>query len=169
MIDFLVLHGCAAVFVGIVIVLMGWNAFNRARWDAGWNGGIDIPERRRKGYNEEDLKQFREEAASRRMLVSYVGILRGSDIWFAIALSAVTVWLWHVFAADRDWLKWIAVPCALFALAYGIADVMEDRKLSALLSRSGTIDSAEAAAASRLTRIKIGTLTASLIGGRSSC
>jgi hypothetical protein len=153
------------LFVIVVLVLLAWNGINRVRWDLN-APNIDIPEKRFAGYDARDLEAFKV-AAGHEPMISYISILRGSDMFFAVALSAVTAWLWYRVAVTPlgfVWLNWAAWPFSAMALIDGVADVAEDLKLSAVLKHEGPVDLAETAAASTLTRLKIATLTLSLIG-----
>lgn len=157
------------LFVIIVLAALVWNGIKRTRWDlarnASGSGNKRIPERRLT-YDAKDLKDF-VQASKGNVLPLYISILRGSDIGFAIALAAITVWLWYRIAVTPmgcTFLNWLALPLGAMAILYGIADVAEDLKLSSILSQPQAIDRAEAAAASTLTRIKFVTLFLSAIG-----
>jgi hypothetical protein len=50
------------------------------------------------------------------------------------------------------------------AIIYGVADVAEDSKLASILRYSQTIDRAEVAATNMLTRLKMVSLTLSVLG-----
>jgi hypothetical protein len=157
------------VFVIAVVAVLAWNGYDRVRWELAWQASgkerMDIPERRWT-YDERDLEEFAA-VAGEEMLASYVSILRRSDICFAIALAAITAFVWYRIAVtplDCDGLNWAALPFGAMAILYGIADVTEDMKLAAILRHPRSIDRAEAAATSTLTRLKRVTLLLSVIG-----
>jgi hypothetical protein len=160
-----------AAFVALVVVAMAWNAINRVRWDLGWiasgNERTFIPERCW-SYDGRDLEVFAEAADRAGMLGFYVNaILRRSDVCFAIALSAITAFIWYRIAVTpmAYWIfNWAALPLGAMAVLYGMADVAEDIKLATILNHRQSIDRADAAATNMLTRIKMVTLTLSLIG-----
>ena len=159
------------LFVVLVVLAFLWNGINRIRWELAWNAsghrGMPIPETRWT-YNAQDIEEFAETAARAGLLDGYVKeILRRSDICFAIALAAITAFLWYLIAVTpMDWvfLNWVALPLGAMAVLYGIADVAEDIKLAAILGHGHAIDSAEVAATNMLTRLKMATLTLSVIG-----
>ena len=169
--NFIVSDWRIAAFVALVVAAIAWNMFNRVRWDLAWNASGNqrtlIPERCW-SYDGRDLEVFAEAADRAGMLGFYVrAILRGSDVCFAIALSAITAFIWYRIAVTpmEYWIfNWAALPFGAMAVLYGIADVAEDIKLSTILSHPQSIDRADAAATNMLTRIKMVTLTLSLIG-----
>jgi hypothetical protein len=158
-------------FVTLVVVAIAWNAINRIRWDLAWiasgNRRTPIPERCWT-YDARDLEVFANVADRAGMLGFYVNaILRRSDVCFAIALAAITVFIWYRIAVtpmECQLFNWAALPLGAMAVLYGIADVAEDIKLATILNHRQSIDRADAAATNMLTRIKIATLTLSLIG-----
>jgi hypothetical protein len=161
-----------SAFVTLVVVAIAFNTLNRIRWDVAWiasgNRNTLIPERRW-SYDARDLEAFADAARRAGMLGFYVNtILRGSDICFAIALSAITAFIWYWIAVTPMpyWiLNWAALPFGAMAILYGIADVAEDIKLATILDQPQSIDRADAAATNMLTRIKMVTLTLSIVGG----
>jgi hypothetical protein len=160
-----------AAFVAVVIATVAWNMINRIQWDLAWiasgNERTFIPERCW-SYDAHDLEVFANAAGRAGMLGFYVNaILRRSDVCFAIALSAITAFIWYRIAVTPMvcWIfNWAALPLGAMAILYGIADVAEDIKLATILNHRQSIDRADAAATNMLTRIKMATLTLSLIG-----
>jgi hypothetical protein len=161
-----------APFFVIAIALIGWNVINRARWDVAWtragNHDYKIPERRWT-YDAQDLDEFVRKAGGDDppLLEFYRCILRGSDLAFAIAVAAMTAYIWGQIAiapVECVWLNWAALPLGAMGVLYGIADVAEDLKLSAILEHPDAIDQAETAATNILTRVKLVTICLSLIG-----
>ena len=158
-------------FIALVVVAMAWNTINRIRWDLAWiasgNRGTPIPERCWT-YDARDLEVFASVADRAGMLGLYVNaILRRSDVCFAIALAAITAFIWYRIAVtpmEYRIFNWAALPLGAMAVLYGIADVAEDLKLATILGHWQSIDRADAAATNMLTRIKIAALTLSLIG-----
>jgi hypothetical protein len=158
-------------FVALVVVAIAWNETNRFRWDLAWiasgNQRTLIPERCWT-YDARDLEVFANAADHAGMLRFYVNtILRGSDVCFAIALAAVTAFIWYWIAVtpmEYRIVNWAALPLGAMAILYGIADVAEDIKLASILNHRQSIDRADAAATNMLTRIKMVTLTLSVIG-----
>ena len=159
------------LFVVLVFAVFVWNGINRVRWELDWNASgnrsLPIPEKRW-SYDARDIEEFAGAAHRAGMLDSYrIAILRRSDLCFAIALAAITAFIWYRIAVtSMDWqiLNWAALPLGAMAILYGIADVAEDLKLAAILSHPESIDNADAAATNMLTRIKMVTLTLSVIG-----
>jgi hypothetical protein len=158
------------IFIAAVIVVLIWNGIRRVRWNIAWNaagnGAITIPEGRW-SYDAHDLEQFAEAGRTGNLLQRYRQILLSSDIAFAVALSAITVFICYKIAVTPmpcAAINWAALPLGAMAILYGVADVAEDVKLAAILRHPHAIDHAEAAATNMLTRIKMVTLTLSLIG-----
>jgi hypothetical protein len=153
-----------------------WGGTNRVRWDLAWdasgNQTTRIPEKCW-SYDARDLEAFANAAKTVRIdgqsaLEFYRhNILERSDICLAIALAAVTAFVCYEIAVAPlrcELLNWAALPLGAMAILYGIADVAEDMKLASILKHPQNIDRADAAAANMLTRIKMTTLTLSLIG-----
>jgi hypothetical protein len=156
--------------LGIALAVFAWNGRNRAEWSARWTakslGSIPIPERRWT-YDAHDLEDFADAAKRAGMLDDYIAILRGSDLCFAISLSAVTAFIWYQVALSPmpfAVLNWAALPLGAMAILYGIADVAEDLKLATILRHPKSIDQADAAATNTLTRLKRATLMLSVVG-----
>jgi hypothetical protein len=160
----------------LACVSFAWNMINRARWDKAWgtagHKNTRIPERCWV-YDAHDLESFAAMASGvpigqQTALQFYAkDILKGSDIFFAIALAAVTAFICYEIAVlpmPFRWLNWIALPFAAMAVLYGVADVAEDLKLAAILGHPRKIDRADAAATNMLTRIKIVALSLSVVG-----
>jgi formate-dependent nitrite reductase membrane component NrfD len=153
-----------------------WSMANRIAWDKAWeesgNGNTRIPERCWV-YDAHDLESFATRArgvpmGQKTALEFYAkDILKGSDIFFAIALAAVTAYVCYKIAVSPmpwPWLNWVALPLGAMGLLYGVADVAEDLKLAAILGHPEKIDRADAAATNMLTRIKIASLSLSIVG-----
>jgi hypothetical protein len=91
-----------------------------------------------------------------------------ADIAFAVSLAACTVLFWLAVATvDRapPRLGGLAIFAACMGALYGAADVAEDLKLIAMLrDPQKIIDSAQAAAANFLTRLKFATILVSVVG-----
>jgi hypothetical protein len=158
------------LFVGLVVVSFAWNAINRVWlevvWNASGNRNTPIPEKRWT-YNAHDLDTFARVADSLGMLGFYVNVvLWRSDICFAIALAAITAFTWYQIAVTLMdyWFNWAALLLGGIAILYGIADVAEDMKLARILGHPQSIDADDVAATNVLTRIKMITLTLSVIG-----
>jgi hypothetical protein len=159
--------------VAITALAFVWNAFNRAQWDVAWAPGSApaIPERDW-SYDAGSLESFARAAMSGQVrgqpaLGFYVRILRGSDLAFAITLSALSTYIWYRLALSPlvpPLFNWMALPAGAMSIAYGIADVAEDLKLASILGHPDKVDPAEAAAANMLTRIKLTTISLSLTG-----
>src|SRR5262249_37417202 len=95
------------------------------------------------------------------------------DIAFAVALACFIVLAWSIvivaWPADRlgGWPTRLAVVFAALGGVYGIADVAEDLKLRRIFRQAriaATLNEAEVGAANALTRIKLVTISASIIG-----
>jgi hypothetical protein len=136
-------------------------------WTASGNQRTPIPERCWT-YDARDLEIFANAADRAGMLGFYVNtILRRSDVCFAIALAAITAFIWYWIAVTPmqcQIFNWAALPMGAMAILYGIADVAEDIKLATILDHWQSIDRADTAATNMLTRIKMTTLILSLIG-----
>jgi hypothetical protein len=160
------------LFVVLVIAVFLWNGISRVQWQLRWNAAgnrsLPIPEKRWT-YDARDVEEFAGAADRAGMLDSYrSAILHRSDLCFAIALAAITAFVWYQIAVtptDFQILNWAALPLGAMAILYGVADVAEDLKLAAILSHPQSIDAAEVAATNMLTRIKMVTLTLSVVGG----
>jgi hypothetical protein len=142
----------------------------------GWpsEAAVRLPEKQW-NYEAQGLRDFVRDVggAGSAPLGKYMKVLRFSDIWFAAALAGTTAYLWYWIATLEPptllqwaypYLAWLAPPLGAMALIYGISDVAEDLKLAHILNDGDRIDPAEAAAANMLTRIKIASLCASVIG-----
>jgi hypothetical protein len=158
------------LFLGVAIAAVGWNLVNRARWDAAWaaagNAKMGIPERRWT-YDAQDLERFARTAQPVGLLRPYLRILWTSDLCFAVFVATVSAYIWWRIAVTPvgyAFVNWAALPLGAMAILYGIADVAEDLKLASMLKYPHTIDQAEAAATNMLTRVKIVTISLSLIG-----
>jgi hypothetical protein len=91
-----------------------------------------------------------------------------NDVAFAIALSLFTVLALLGIAPFLSYLPWSGYLMLIFAaigVCYGVADVAEDWKLLTILDKGTPVDPTEAAAANALTRIKLVTISFSVIGG----
>lgn len=170
------------LLLGAASFVFGWNAYNRALWDASWK--VSRREQKRHperswSYDAHDLAEFSDASGSVKVgqtpaLEFYVrSILRGSDIFFAVALAAVTAFVcYRVAIFPMSWrsINWIALLAAAMGILYGVADIAEDLKLASILRAPHksdglpTVDRAEAAAANMLTRIKMLTLSLSIVG-----
>jgi hypothetical protein len=164
-----------------------WNGARRITFENQWmDQSPRIPERM-VFYGAKELKAFAR-AAHRANIQGESGlsfyanrILRRCDLAYAMALSAVTAYVWfrialaHAPTAPQSWLSsvivWFAPYFAAMAIAYGLADIAEDLKLASILWPRGQeadgelqVDRAEAAAANMLTVIKMLTLVLSVIG-----
>lgn len=177
------------LLLGAASFVFGWNTYNRALWDASWK--VSRREQKRHperswSYDAHDLEEFSD--ASRSVKVGQVpapefqipalefyvrSILRGSDIFFAVALAAVTAFVcYRVAIFPMSWrsINWIALLAAAMGILYGVADIAEDLKLASILRAPdesdslSKVDRAEAAAANMLTRIKMLTLSLSVVG-----
>jgi len=164
------------VFAGLVLAAFIWNGRNRVIWNNAWKASsyqsICVPETCW-SYDARSLETFARAArcvwiGNRTALDRYtIDILRFSDIALAMALAAVSVFIWYeivVLPRSYDWVKWAAFPCGAMAILYGVADLAEDLKLSTLLRHSDKVDRADAAATNMLTRIKFVSLGLSIIG-----
>lgn len=165
-------HAALYTIVGLVaVVVFVWNANRRAAMDAVTHD-LKIPERLWT-YDAVEIEDFAKAAHGREverrpLLEFYVNaILRQSDLAYAVVLSLITALIWLEIAFSPvawTWLTWLAWPAAAMALIYGVADVSEDIKLAYILEHPTRIDPAEAVAVNMLTRIKMTTLTLSLVG-----
>jgi hypothetical protein len=165
-------HATLCTIVGLTAAaIFVWNANRRAAM-AAVAKDLKIPERLWT-YDAADIADFAKAAVSRQverrgLLEFYVSaILRQSDLAYAVALSAVTALIWFEIAYSPSvwtWLTWLAWPAAAMAIIYGVADVTEDLKLAAILAHPAIIDPAEAVAVNMLTRVKMMTLSLSLVG-----
>jgi hypothetical protein len=109
-------------------------------------------------------------------LESYMGPTMNADILFAIAFG-LFIALFEFGAATVFLKQCPTVGCAVLFFAcmgavYGVADVAEDLKLKSILkdwhgvaAEQIRVDGGEAAAANALTRIKIVTISLSILGG----
>jgi hypothetical protein len=106
-------------------------------------------------------------------LAAYEGPILRRDIAFAVALACFIVLAWSIvivaWPADRldGWPARLAWVFAALGGAYGIADVAEDMKLRRIFRQARTapaLDDADVTAANALTRIKLATIGASVIG-----
>jgi len=160
-----------------------WNAKRRAVLNTVAGDDLKIPETLWT-YDAGNLEDFVNGAHSRQVegrpfLEFYrSAILHQSDLAYSVALSLVTAFIWLEVAFMTSWpsllacipqtwleyFNWFAWPAAAMAIIYGIADIAEDLKLAAILAHPQAIDRAEAVAANMLTRIKIMTLVASIVG-----
>lgn len=182
------ISGEEILFAAICFALL-WGVANRAVWNVYWRPPHTVapqtPERCW-SYDIAHLTNFvlhagRVNIAGRNSLDFYIGfILRGSDLAYATALTASTIWIWlSVVWSDTPWawlpffslfetlwpyLQWFAFPAGAMSILYGVADVCEDLKLAAILTHSGKLDRADVAAANMLTRIKIVALALSVAG-----
>jgi hypothetical protein len=166
-----------AVLAGLVLVAFIWSGRNRVIWEKAWNASryqsIPIPERCW-SYDARYLEDFARAAdhvrIGHRSALHYytVNILRLSDIAFAVTLATVTAFIWYELAVSHltyDWVRWAAFPCGAMAVLYGIADVSENLKLSTILRHWQKVDRADAAATNMLTRVKVVSISLSIIGG----
>jgi hypothetical protein len=178
------------VLVGLLLLAalaFIWNGARRISWEERWqNQTLRIPESMM-FYGAKELKAFagaaRGVTINRESGLSFYAnrILRGSDLAYALALAAITAYVWFRLAlgyapsAPQSWLSsavvWFAPYCGAMAIAYGAADIAEDLKLASILAPRGQdpeeeleIDRAEAAAANMLTVIKMLSLFLSVIG-----
>jgi hypothetical protein len=142
----------------------------------GWpsDQAVRLPEKQW-NYEAQGLRNFVEAVggAKSEAMTRYIRVLRVSDIAFAVALAGTTAYLWYWIATlapppELQWaypyLTWLAAPLGAMGVIYGISDIAEDLKLAKILNDGDRIDAAEAAAANMLTRIKMASLGASLIG-----
>ncbi len=113
-------------------------------------------------------------------LALYVGPVLHWDIAFAVALGlfVAIVDLASAALVDEPLLSGVLIFCGAMGVVYGAADVAEDLKLISILTdwhaqvrtranttiESARIDGGEAAAANALTRIKMITITLSIVG-----
>jgi hypothetical protein len=163
--------------LGLAFAALGWGTWNRMAWDkacaarAATNPNVKIPERRAT-YDPADLRAFVRAIEGLRVagcpaLDFYVGhILRRSDLGYAVALSLLTAVFWAEVALSPfvgDVLAWMALPFGAMAIVYGVADIAEDVKLARILEHP-TIDRADVASTSALTRIKMVSLFLSVAG-----
>jgi hypothetical protein len=165
-------HATLYTIVGLTAAtIFVWNANRRAAMNAVAKD-LKIPERLWT-YDAADIEDFAKAAQlhqveRRGLLEFYVNaILRQSDVAYAVALSALTAFIWFEIAYSPSvwtWLTWLAWPAAAMAIIYGVADITEDVKLAAILARPTIIDPAEAIAVNMLTRVKMMTLGLSLVG-----
>jgi hypothetical protein len=174
LVDLLSNHWGVAAFGVVALAALVWGVVNRIIWErsAQRNSGPPIPERLF-SYDALEIKRFADVArrfaiGHRNALAFYRDvILRRSDIGFAIALASTTAFICFklaVWPMPFALMNWIAVPLGSMAILYGIADVAEDLKLASILDHPDQIDRAEAAATNMLTRIKIISLSLSVVG-----
>jgi hypothetical protein len=174
--DLILGHWQIAVFGVLSLAAIVWNVRNRLAWDHAWNASphkaISIPERCWT-YDAHDIKVFARAArevhiADQTALQFFLrNILKGSDIFFAIALAAVTAFICYELAVSPPiytWINWAALPLGAMAVLYGVADVAEDIKLASILRHPHKIDRADAAATNMLTRLKMVSLFLSVVG-----
>ena len=162
--------------------------FNLAR-----NNAMDMLERKSLAipeglwtYDSFYLERFARAAHAARLprggtaLESYMGPTMNADILFAIAFG-LFIALFEFGAATVILKQCPIVGCAVLFFAcmgavYGVADVAEDLKLKSILkdwhgvaaggaTEQIRVDGGEAAAANALTRIKIVTISLSILGG----
>jgi hypothetical protein len=92
-----------------------------------------------------------------------------NDIAFAVALGVfaalVALGLAPLVPFWQPWTGYVMVVLACLGLIYGFADVAEDWALFTILGKGLPVDRTAAAAANALTRVKIATISLSLIGG----
>jgi hypothetical protein len=143
-----------------------------------WTYDADYIERFAKAASRADLPNRQMTA-----LALYIGPVLRWDVAFAVALGLFIAIVGFAAAAlmDEPLLGGPLIFCGSMGLVYGAADVAEDLKLISILRdwhaearrHSGAtigehadlrIDGGEAAAASALTRIKIITITLSIVG-----
>lgn len=106
-------------------------------------------------------------ASGRRALAVYVRpILLWLDVGFAISLSLAAALFWKLlpqFAANLPYIEPIAWFCLFMSVAYGVTDVAEDLWLARLLDKTSVTGEWEGTIACTLTRLKMGTITLSLV------
>ncbi len=126
-------------------------------------------------YDEAYLDTFVEVAAKSttsfgdRALLRYVRpALVWNDVAFAIALSLFSVLALlgiAPFLSRQPWSSYLMLIFASMGVCYGVADVAEDWKLLTILDNGAPVDPTGAASANALTRVKLVTISISIIGG----
>jgi hypothetical protein len=123
-------------------------------------------------YDEDYLELFAGKAELRKIgqrtaLDLYLKSTLQWDKAFAVSLALFVALFWFAIAtADWAplWLGRLALFCGCMGVLYGVVDLAEDFKLASILHHPRTVDPAEAAAASLLTRIKFVTIVLSIVG-----
>jgi hypothetical protein len=124
-------------------------------------------------YDKSYLESFRKTASAHQtkfgdtILARYLRpTLIWNDIAFAVLLSLFTALAAFGLAshAPWPWTSYLMLAFGCLAIVYGIVDVLEDWVLARLLDGSSEIDAAAATAANTLTRIKLASLSLSVIG-----
>ena len=121
------------------------------------------------------LDQFRKIASEHKTELGNTALqryLRPTLVWNDVAF-AVTLAIFTAMAAvgiapylpGQPWTGYMMLVLACSGLIYGIADLAEDWKLLAILEKGAPVDPADATEANTLTRIKLVTITLSIIGG----
>jgi hypothetical protein len=119
-------------------------------------------------YDENYLEHFR--GAAGNALPTYTNFVLRWDILFAFFLASFIVLFWLAVGSLSPGLSRLAIFCECMGILYGFADIAEDLKLISILDdpyladHPDAIDPANAAAANTLTRIKIVSLSLSLVG-----
>lgn len=140
---------------------------------AGEKSPVQVPERIF-SYDAAYIDSFKSKAGTvrtasgRRALAVYVRpILIWLDVGFAISLSLAAALFWKVsphFAANLPYIQSVAWFCLVMSVAYGVTDVAEDLWLARLLDKTSVTREWEGTIACTLTRLKMGTITLSLVG-----
>jgi hypothetical protein len=135
---------------------------------------LDIPESRF-WYDSDYLNKFIALAGTRSTpfgktaLQLYVApCLLWLDVGFAVGCAPFAALFWVGFLLlfpDNQTLFGIFMFFIWMAVAYGVVDVLEDLLLARLLTRGSEVGRREGRLASAVTKIKMVTITLSLVGG----
>lgn len=134
---------------------------------------VTVPERRKNGYNAQDLIDFRTLALNRPTSLGepaldvYRQRVLKIDIGFAVALGFFGVFGWVVIAqcTGHPLVLALAMFCGFMSFLYGVSDLTEDLLLGILLEPNRPVSYQAAQNAVACTRTKIVTICLSLIAG----